>query len=615
MIVSHMVTSKGSPASFYSRDSRWRCYGDEMTTIAEVLRAGHQHHQQGNLEQAERCYREVLGADPHHEEALALLGGICLQQGRLDEALARFRTVRELHPSSAEAHMNLGTALAAAGKDLEAETMFRQAIALRPDWALAYFHLGNVLSRRHRLEEAVVCYRRALLLNPADPQTLNNLGTVLVELNQPNEAVRCYHQALRLRPDYFRAYSNLATAYCELNEFEQAAACCHQALQLDPSSPEVLNTLGSALLEQGKAEEALVYLEQARRLKPDFAGVYHNLGAATLELGQPQQALEHFRQAIRCDPNHATAHMSLGMVHLLLGQFEEGWTEYAWRWKTREFIDRGFVQPPWDGGSLDGKTILLHVEQGLGDTLQFIRYAPMLKKRGGKVVAECQPALRKILRRTPGIDQLVSAGEPLPAFDVQIPFLNLPLLFGTTLATIPADVPYVFADAELVERWREDLGGIAGRKIGINWQGNPKNKKDRRRSFPLDLLRPLALIPEVRLISLQKGAGVDQLREAGRALGVVDLGERLDEMSGPFMDTAAVMKNLDLVVTSDSATAHLAGALGVPVWVALPFLPDWRWQLKRPDCPWYPTMHLFRQPRPGDWESVFAEIAQTLSAH
>jgi tetratricopeptide (TPR) repeat protein len=580
-----------------------------MNTAAEFLQLGYQHHQQGNLEQAERSYCEVLRADPNNAEALSLLGGLCFQQGRLEEAHALFHTALGLNPTSPETHMNLGNVLATAGKNAEAEAMFRRAVTLRPDWALAHFHLGNALSRQRRWEEAVTCYRRALQLNPADPQTLNNLGTILVELTKVDEAVACYHEALRLRPDYGRAYSNLATAYCEQNKYEEAVECCRRALQFDPHSPEVLNTLGSALLELRSAEEALVPLQRALQLKPDFAGAHYNRGAATLDLGKPEEALDCFRQAIRCDPTHATAHMSLGMVLLLLGRFEEGWAEYEWRWKSKEFLDRGFTQPRWDGKPLDGKTILLHVEQGLGDTLQFIRYALLLKKLGGKVIAECQPSLLKILRRTPGIDQFVAAGEPLPTFDAHAPYMSLPLLFGTTAVTVPAELPYVFADRALVERWREDLGAIPGFKIGIHWQGNPKNKKDRRRSFPLVLLKPLAQTPGVKLISLQKGPGLEQLQQAGAALDIVDLSARLDVTSGPFMDTAAIMKNLDLVVTSDSAAAHLAGALGVPVWVALPFIPDSRWQLNRSDCPWYPTMHLFRQPRPGDWESVFAEMA------
>jgi hypothetical protein len=301
------------------------------------------------------------------------------------------------------------------------------------------------------------------------------------------------------------------------------------------------------------------------------------------------------------------------LAWLVSGDLERGWPEYEWRWRTKDFPRRSFAAPRWDGEALEGRTILLYAEQGLGDTLQFIRYAPLVQRRGGVVLVEAQPALVPLLKSCPGIDQLVPSGSPLPDFDVQVPLLSLPALLHTTRDTVPADMPYLSADPARSERWAAELRGIPGFRIGIAWQGNPTYRDDRHRSLPVKHFEPLARLPGVRLVSLQKGFGREQLASVPD-WNVLDLADRLDEAGGAFMDTAAVMQHLDLVVTSDTAIAHLAGALGVPVWVVLPFARDWRWLLDREDCPWYLTMRLFRQKRWGDWDELFTRVAQAVQS-
>ncbi len=283
-----------------------------------------------------------------------------------------------------------------------------------------------------------------------------------------------------------------------------------------------------------------------------------------------------------------------------------------WRWQTREAVSPPFSRAPWDGSSLAGRTILLHTEQGLGDTIQFVRYASLVKERGGTVLLRCTRALQSLLGSARGIDRLIPEESPLPVFDFDAPLLSLPSVFGTSLATVPAEIPYLFADPDLIEHWRRELDRYPGFRIGVVWQGNPKHKNDCRRSFPLTHFAPVAGLRGVRLFSLQIGPGHEQLSRLDDRFSIVDLGSGRGEAADSFMDTAAVMKNLDLVISVDSAVAHLAGALGVPVWVALPFAPDWRWLLEREDSPWYPTMRLFRQSRPGDWAGVFERIAGEL---
>jgi hypothetical protein len=383
-------------------------------------------------------------------------------------------------------------------------------------------------------------------------------------------------------------------------------------LQFQPDHLEAHNRLGILLAKQGRQEEALPHFLAVLRLDPRQARAHNNLGAALSELGRPAEALASFERALELWPDYAEAHKSRAMVRLLRGDFERGWAEYEWRWQCQDFSPRAYRQPPWDGSPLGGRTVLLHTEQGLGDTIQFIRYAPLVRACGGRVVVECERALLPLLRSCPGVADWIAAGAALPEFDVRLPLLSLPRALGTTLATVPAAVPYLAADPDLVARWRRELSFSDGVKVGVVWQGNPKNAADRRRSVPLLQFEPLARVEGVRLVSLQKGPGAEQLAEATGRFPVTDYGSRLDVGAGAFVDTAAAMRALDLVVSCDTAAAHLAGALAVPVWVPLSLAADWRWLLGREDSPWYPTMRLFRQERLGDWAPVFARMAEEL---
>jgi Glycosyltransferase family 9 (heptosyltransferase) len=298
------------------------------------------------------------------------------------------------------------------------------------------------------------------------------------------------------------------------------------------------------------------------------------------------------------------------LLWLMQGNWTDGWREYEWRLQTKEYRQHALAGPRWDGAPLAGRTIILVAERGLGDTIQFVRYAPLVRERGGRVIVLCQGALQPLLAGAPGIDQLAADDRPLPAFHVHARLHSLPAIFQTTLKTVPAAVPHLEADTALANHWSQELAAYAGYKIGIAWQGSRKFAGDRERSIPLAHFKPLAEVRGVQLVSLQKGPGSEQLRDLGGKFPIIDLGGRLDVSSGAFMDTAAVMKSLDLVVTSDTAIAHLAGALGVPVWVALSSSPDWRWMMERSDSPWYPSMVLFRQHRRGDWGEVFERIAR-----
>ncbi len=418
-----------------------------------------------------------------------------------------------------------------------------------------------------------------------------------------------YEQALRLAPKHVEARSNLGVALQALGRLDQAEVCFREAIRLRPNFADAHSNLGNALQDRGMVDEAIASYRQAIRLKPDHIDAHNNLGNAFRRQRRSAEAFQCYDEALRISPNHAQVRVSRALLMLQLGNFEPGWSEYEWRLKCKEYAIPSFPQPMWDGSPLNGRTILIYGDHGLGDTLQFIRYAPLVRERGGIVIVAVRKPLARVLSSCPGVERVIPEGAPLPEFSVYIPAMSLPRVFGTTLATVPAQIPYLAADAALIDRWRDVIGREEVFRVGIAWQGNPSYARDRQRSFPLMEFEPIARSGGVRLYSLQKDFGTEQITAVASRFAVADLGSRLTDL----MDTAAVMKNLDLVISADTSIVHLAGALGVPVWVALPFESDWRWLLERDDSPWYPTMRLFRQARPGEWGEVFTRISDAVA--
>jgi len=585
-------------------------------TIPQALDTAVKHHQAGNFQGAEQIYRQILQIDPHHVDALHLLGMTSNQLGRSEAGIAYISDALRLKPDFAEGHNTLGNIFNKLGRLEEAAASYRQAIRYKPDYADAHNNLGVALKLLGKPEEAVASYQQALRLKPNYTDAHNNLGVALKELGRLEEAVASFQQAIRLNPNFGHAHSNLASAYRKLGRLEKAVASNKQALRLKHGDPEAHNQLGAALIECGKLAEALIHIHQAIRLRPDYPYAHNNLGIALADLGRLEEAVASYQEAVRLDPDCVEAHGNLAMAWLLMGNFKQGWPEYEWRFRNKDYPLPRFPQPAWDGSPLAGRTILLRTEGGRGDALHFIRYAPLVKERGGTVLVECPKSLMPFLASCPGIDRLVPESScPTESFDLQAPLLSLPALFGTTLAKVPANVPYLFADAKLVEQWQQVLCHFGGLKIGIAWHGNPKLSRQGvgRRDVPLAEFAPLGRMTGVSLFSLQKGPGTEQLAEVGGLFTIIDLGSWIDEGTGAFVETAAVIKCLDLIITIDTSIAHLAGALGVPVWVALPFAPEWRWLRDREDSVWYPTMRLFRQSEPGKWQPVFERIAREVS--
>jgi tetratricopeptide (TPR) repeat protein len=505
----------------------------------------------------------------------------------------------------------LATAIALHRQGLlsEAEPLYRRVLATRPDQFDALHMLGVIALQEGRHTEALALIRRALAVRPNSVWAQSNLGLVLRALKRGAEAVASFERALALDPSDIDALNNLGSTLFELERYADVLATSERALAVKPDSPEAFNNRGNALQEIGRLAEALASYDAAVAINPGLAEAWHNRGGALQALNRHREAVASYQRALALSPDYADAHWNESLARLCIGDFETGFAKYEWRWRTSDAdpARRVLPQPLWLGGeALEGKRILLHAEQGVGDCLQFVRYAPMVAARGATVVLAVHRELKSLLAGLAGA--VFAEGETLPHCDLRCPLASLPHAFRTTLATIPSDVPYLRAADPLAARWNARLPPSGPLRVGLAWAGNPAHKNDRRRSIPFACLAPLLAVPDVRHVSLQK-----DLREAdGEALRstpqVIDLAAELAD----FADTAAVVANLDLVITADTALAHLAGAMGKPTWILLPFSPDWRWLIDREDSPWYPTARLFRQPQIDDWTSVVARVTAEL---
>ncbi|HTU24495.1 MAG TPA: tetratricopeptide repeat-containing glycosyltransferase family protein [Pirellulales bacterium] len=551
--------------------------------------------------------------EPADFQAIVAIARAEQAAGRLVEAAAAYRRALAIRPDAAGVHMALGDVLLTTGRPDEAAEHFRRVLALQSGFFPAHNRLGILLSQQGQLDEAAVHLEQALTLRPDVVELYNNLAIVLLRQGKLVESLARFEQALALRPDYAVALKNMGSLLRSQGRIDDAIACYQRALAVRPDYAEVHYNLANALNEQGKFVEAIQRFERAVALRPDYAEALQNLGLALLAQLKTAEARQVFERLRTLDPDSVGAQVSLASCYLLEGDYERGWPHYEARLRMPGVIPQPNL-PRWQGEPLAGRTLLLMAEQGLGDTIQFMRYARPLKQLGARVVLAAPAPLGRLIASYRDLDELFLLGSPrpLPRCDFYLPLLSVPGALGTTAKTIPCDVPYLSAQPDRVAHWRQQLAGLDGFRIGIAWQGSPDFSGDVGRSIALAHFAPLARVPGVRLVSLQKGFGAEQIATAG--VPVIDLSSRLDE-SGAFLDTAAVMRNVDLVVTSDTAIPHLAGALGVPVWVALKYSPDWRFLLGRADSPWYPTMRLFRQTIPGDWTGVFERIAQAIKKH
>lgn len=526
----------------------------------------------------------------------------------LEQLVARYRSALAATPDSADLACNLGAALAGLKRWAEACEAYRLALQLRPDFAEVHCNLANALKEQGLFNEALKGYESAIAARPTFAEAYFNLGNMFYSQQQYDRAIEAFGKALAIRPDYAKAANNLGNVYRDCGRLEEAAAAFELALEGRRDYAAAQANLAQILEKLGRHQDAVVAAMRHKVVsQPQSTEALADLGTALAYRGHYDEALDCYGKALELDANRAEVHSKRAVLRLLRGNLEQGFAEFEWRWRQSDNPPRPFKQPRWEGSYLNGRTILLHGEQGLGDVVQFVRYAPIVKERGGTVIVECYRQLTSLLGRTPGIDRIVIRGEPLPDFDVHASLVSLPYILATTSETIPANVPYVRVSPALLETWRAILPKQNRLKVGIAWQGNPKHALDSMRSIPLECFRALADSTNVQLFSLQKGAGSEQL---GQQVGfeIIDLGPKIED----FADTAAVLQHLDLLICADTAVLHVAGALGMPAWGLIPRFPDWRWQLEREDSPWYPSLRLFRQSVAGNWADVFQRVRASL---
>ena len=580
-------------------------------TIQQAIDQATELHRAGRLQDAERIYRRILAIDPNVPDVLQLLGILISQLGRHEAAVDLIRKAISLNPNAAIYHGNLGLALDKLGRLEEAAASFQTALDLGSADPNVLTNFSSNLRKRKKLEPAIALARRALELSPDFPEGRNNLAIALFDAGRIDEAIEQYRLALDLLPDHSNAHNNLGNALLKKRLFDQAIAEFQTAISQQPDYFEAMMNLGVSYHALGETNRAIREFRQSLALQPEFYEAHLNLGQALCDLHDFDGAIAAFRHAIALRPDNPDAHFHLSGVLLLTGNFSDGWREYEWRLLKSEigFSESQYPKPRWTGQDLAGKRILLHCEQGAGDVIQFCRLCSLLTQRGAHTILACPPQLFRLLRSLTGVSQLITHTPAPTEYDYHCYLLSLPLLLGLRIETIPANVPYLHPEAALVEHWRTRFAHLGNRKkIGLAWAGNPMHTNDHNRSIPLAAFAPLAELRDTAFVSLQKDDPLKQSPPPG-----LELIDHTSELSD-YADTAALIANLDLVITVDTSVAHLAGAMNKPVWTLLPFHPDLRWLLNRPDSPWYPSMRLFRQSRPADWQTPIRTITDGLRA-
>jgi tetratricopeptide (TPR) repeat protein len=625
---------------------RVRTKGDEdrkgKRSPSDLYDAALRHFQSDRLGPAEdRCQR-ALALNPEHADCLHLLGMVHAKTNKLDSAVDLIAAAIRCNPNCSRYFSDLGSLLHAQNRFEEARKSLDLAIKLAPGSAVAWINLGDLLRAQGLHDEALLTYDHASTLDSTDTDPANKAGTLLLELNRceealarfdraqaisadqvdvlryrgeclgrlkrRDEAIAQFRRAIQLKPDFVIALNKLGLLLRESKRFDEALSIFDRALSFEPDQAELYCNKGVVLMALGRYEEALALFDRAISFKPDFAHAYNNRGSCLDELLRVDEALESFNKAIKLEPDYPNPHWNLACNRLRVGEFKTGWAKAEWRCKVPGLTiqDRSFDRPLWLGAEpIAGKTVLLHSDQGLGDALQFCRYVPLVAAMGARVTLGIQEPLRELVSQLGGVSRVVTA-QGASDFDFHCPLSSLPLVFDTTLDTIPSATPYISAGSR-AETWKVRLASVNSPRVGLVWSGNPDHANDRNRSMPLGLLLPL-LDVGARFVSLQKNARAVDQAILDQRNEILDLGPELES----FADTAAVISHLDLVISVDTSVAHLAGALGRPVWILLPYVPDWRWLLHRTDSPWYPTARLFRQSETRDWQTVVAQVGSEL---
>ncbi len=541
--------------------------------INRMIYTALEYHRNGDLSQAEILYKRILKKQPDNVDILHMLGLIYAARGDFDSAVRLIKKTININPSNYH----------------------------------AFYNLANIYRDNKCYNEAIDCYQKAINYYPDFVDAFYNLGVLYQEIGRLNDAIKCYQKAIQINPNLFNVHFNLGNAFYDMGFIEEAIISYRNAIKLNPRFTAAYYNLANILKEREQNDEAIILYKKALQLEPANIDLYHNIGILLHNKGLIEEAIKYYKKAISLNYNLAEIHFDLAFALLSIGNFEEGWIEYQWRTKLKNHSFE-FKEPEWEG-TINDCCLLLYEEQGFGDTIQFVRYCNIVANKGVKIVLLCSESLKSIMENVKGIAGVYSYKEQLPEFDFHCTLSKLPLIFRTDLNNIPSDVPYISVAQVLINYWRNKLNSEKHFKVGLTWAGNPEHENDKNRSCPLEKFLPLFKLKNVEFYSLQVGASSLKKIEKPEGINIIDLTEDIKD----FSDTAALIENLDLVISVDTVIVHLAGALGKKVWTLLPFSSDWRWMINRDDSPWYPTMKLFRQPKPGDWDSVIEMVYSELS--
>lgn len=566
----------------------------------------------GRIDDAETEYLTILQTNPNHAQALYSLGTIAYRRGNLKAAIDMVSQAIDVRPKLPKFHNTLGLLLEETGEIDQAMQSYEKALAIMPDYAEAFHNIAIIHLTRGEFEKASEYVKKAIAAAPTFPQAFNTLGYCQQKLGHLRDAAKYYQKAIELKPDYAEAYNHLGVLLTDQSNFIEAVDAFQKAIAIDSEYAELYNNIAIAKKGLCAFDEAIDNYRKASELDPAFFQAFNNLANSLRDKGLLPEAIENYNRAIKINQNYADAYWNRALALLLSGDIAEGFRQYQWRREPALGImtyPHSYEKPRWDGRPINGKVLLIHFEQGYGDNIQFIRFLPKLKEIGATVLFEARKEMLKLLKDFPGIDKLIEAKQNSGVtedFDFHAALMDLPAIFQTTMETIPSDVPYLFADKSKSEKWKEIIN-TDDYKVGIVWAGKPTHGNDANRSCKLNNFAHLATIKGVKLFSLQKGNAAKQIEqfEDGK---IVNLADNLEN----FADTAAAIENLDLIISVDTATLHLAGAMGKLVWGLLPLSPDWRWLLDRDDCPWYPSMKLFRQKKYADWKNVLEKVTEEL---
>ncbi len=601
--------SRRAPAPLPGRSPK--SAGKKAAKRQRALRNAMELLQQGRLDEAEKICNAVLAADPQDCDALHLSGILKHQQGRLGDALRLISAALDAKPGSADVLINYGVILDALARHEEALASFDRVLTMQAGDAILHYNRGNALKGLARHAEALASYDRALALAPGLAPAHYNRGGLLATLDRNDEALPNLDRALAANPDNVPALNNRGAVLFRLRRYEEAVASYDRALALCPDYAEARSNRGAALTELGRCEQALEDFAHALRLVPNFVDALYNRGNALLALARVEEALRSYAAALALAPEDPDANFNDALARLCVGDFRDGWRKYKYRWDRRRnaVVRPVFDRPMWRGEKpLHGKTVLLVGEQGMGDVIQFVRYAPLVAALGARVLLRVHPSLTDLMATVPGISRVIADGALLPDFDLYCPLMSLPEAFATELATIPASVPYIRPQPDRIATWQRRLPQNGRLRVGICWAGSAEHMNDRNRSIPLERFAAILSVPGIDFVSVQKEVSEAQAAIL-RAHGANQLGQEFTD----FSDTAAVVAMLDLVIAADTSVAHLAGAMAKAVGLLVPFAPDFRWMLDRTDTPWYPTMRLFRQSAIGDWSGPLERLRQELA--